>query len=516
MKKLPTVALALVLMVTAACTTRVPESFRDRPTGSTGSTETLAAGDPAAIDQVEGDAADPGSDPGSEPAEGVAATSAAGGSGGGVTATAGDPAAPATAGAAPSGEPAESATAVQQSDGPSDAGVTDTEIRVGTSATLSGAVGFLGEEQVGPIDSYFQLINSKGGINGRKLRLIAYDDKGDPSQTLANVRKLYEEDKVIALLTGAGDAAGDYVTRNQIPTLVFGVTAPSFQSKYPTVYPIVGNMLLWTQEFVAGLQSLGITKPGMKVGMIYDTAPLDARPYLKYLKQAWEKVGAQVVTTDPFDLGGDCTSLVLKYRQMNIDWWDFQGVGFVGCLSAAYRQGYKPNIGWGEWPTSVAGIGDLVGPAIDGVWGGSQGDQPDGAPRTKNAFHDEYVNTIKKYHPKIATLPHFESPVTIGYWSGARLIVDALKAQGRSITKAGVNKWIQEVKDYEVGITPPIKSMAANCKTGSEVIWMAPWKYDQTTKVASRKPATGYFTSPWKGDYGGDCFLTKLSDEVDA
>src|SRR5579859_5834245 len=50
--------------------------------------------------------------------------------------------------------------------GPSDPGVTDTEIRIGASGPLSGVAGFLGEEAFGAIDSYFQLINAQGGING--------------------------------------------------------------------------------------------------------------------------------------------------------------------------------------------------------------------------------------------------------------------------------------------------------------------------------------------------------------
>lgn len=498
--------LVLVLaVVTAACTTRVPEEFRaGGPAG--------IAGDASGTGLTQGDARRSGSLGAAGVSTGTAGTDAveAGvGSGSGQDPTS-------AGGADQTGESAGEASGAAAAAGESDRGVTDTEIRVGTSATLSGATGFLGEEQVGPIDSYFQHINSQGGVNGRKLRLVTYDDRGDPSQRLANIRKLYEEDGVIAVITGAGDDGADYVTRNQIPNLVFGVTAPSFQSQYPTVYPIVGNMLLWTQEVVHGLKTIGVAKKGMRVGMIYDTTPLDARPYLPYLREAWEKIGAEVVTTDPLDLGSDCTSLVLKYRQLNIDWWDFQGVGFVQCLSAAYAQNYKPNIGWGNWPTSVAGIADLVGPAIEGVWGGSQGDQPDGSPRTKNAAHDEYVSVIERYHPNIASVPHYESPVTIGYWSGAKLLVEALKAQGPTITKAGINKWIQAVKNFDVGITPPIKSMAPNCKTGSEVVWIAQWKYDPETKTAFRKPATDYFTTPWKDEYGGECFLTRLSDEVGA
>lgn len=399
--------------------------------------------------------------------------------------------------------------------GPLSQGVSDTEILLGASGPLSGITGFLGEEAFGAIDSYLQLVNSRGGINGRKLRLITYDDRFDPSQTLANVRRLWEQDKVAGIFLAFGDPVADYATRNEIPTVVFGVTPKSFSSKYPTVYPIVGNALLWTQEVIRGLKDQGVFKQGMKVGMLYDTQILDVSPYVPFLKEAWENAGAKVVSTDPFNLtDGDCTNLVLKMKNLDIDYWDFQGLGWVLCASAAQRQQYRPNIGWGNWPTSVAGLASQVGPWIEGIWGGAQGDQPTGAPRQKTAAHDEYVNAIARYHPEIATFSHYESPATIGYWSGARLLVAALEAQGQNITQRGILDWIAGVENFEVGITPPIVSMAPNCKTGSEVVWIAQWKWDADKKEAVRTPATGYFTSDQKDKYGGKCFLTKISDQL--
>src|SRR5690606_17689077 len=284
--------------------------------------------------------------------------------------------------------------------GPLSQGVTDTEIRIGATGPLSGIAGFLGEEAFGAVDSYFQLINSQGGIGGRKLRLITYDDRFDPSQTLTNVRRLWEQDKVAGIYLAFGDPVADYVTRNKVPTIVFGVTPKSFSSKYPTVYPIVGNALIWTQEVIRGLKEKGAFKPGMKVGMLYDTQILDVGPYLPFLKSAWEDAGAKVVSTDPFNLtDGDCTNLVLKMKDLGIDYWDFQGLGWVLCASAAQRQQYRPPVGWGNWPTSVGGLANQVGPWVEGIWGGAQGDQPTGAPRQKTAAHDEYVNAIKRYHP---------------------------------------------------------------------------------------------------------------------
>lgn len=488
----------LVGMVAAACGTRVTDDqsttfgvgspsipTADFGTGAeteTGEAADVAAGDEAATRAV-GSTATP---------DAIAATPAAGGA------------------SASSGTQAPAAASTK-----SDPGVTDTEIRIGATGPLSGIVGFLGEEAFGAIDSYFQSVNAKGGVNGRKLRLITYDDRFEASQTLANVRRLYEQDKVVALYLAFGDAVGDYVTRNNIPTLVFGVTPLSFASKYPTVFPLVGNALLWTQEVIAGLKSKGVFKEGMRVGMLYDTQILDVRPYVPYLKEAWENEGATVVSTDAFNLSdGDCTSLVLKMKELNIDYWDFQGLGWVLCASAAARQQYRPNIGWGNWPTSVGGLSTQVGPWIEGIWGGSQGDRPDGKPREKTAAHDEYVNAIKRYHPEIASLVHYESPATIGYWSGAKLLVAALQAQGKGVTKAGINDWISKVENFDVGITPPIISMAPTCKTGSEVVWIAQWKWDAANKQAVREPETGYFTSSQKDRYGGKCFLTKLSDQM--
>src|SRR3546814_1078019 len=90
-----------------------------------------------------------------------------------------------------------------------------------------------------------------------------------------------------------------------------------------------------------------------------------------------------------------------------------------------------------DWSSDVCSS-DLVGPWVEGIWGGAQGDQPTGAPRQKTAAHDEFVNAIKRYHPEIASFTHYESPATIGYWVGAKLVAAALKAQGQNITQQGI------------------------------------------------------------------------------
>lgn len=409
----------------------------------------------------------------------------------------------------------QAATGTATSSGPSGPGVTDDTITVGGSATLSGPTGFLGNEVFGAVSAYFQTVNAHGGVNGRKVKLITYDDRGESSQFLANVRKLVEQDKVAALITGFGDAAVEYLAEKKVPTITFGVSPATFSSKYPTVFPVVGNALLWTQEQIAALKQQGVVKKGMRVGMIYDNSLIDVSPYVPFLKKSWENAGAKVVSTDSFTVAsGSCDSLVIKMKDLKVDYWDFQTAAWFTCAQAANRQGWKPRFGWGGWPASVPTIATIAGPSVDGVWAGSNGDQPNGAPRKKTAATVQYVNAIKKYSPDLATSEHLESPAMLGYWAGAKLLVAALAAQGKQITQPGLISWIQRVTNFDTGVTPPIISMAPNCKTGSEVVWVGQWKWNPETKSASRTPATGYFSSPQKQKFGGKCFLTKISDDL--
>lgn len=392
-------------------------------------------------------------------------------------------------------------------------GVTNTEILIGGSAPLSGLVAPLGGEALGAVDSYFKWVNSKGGVNGRRLRLLSLDDYLEPTATLANARRLNESDRVLALMLGFGDATADYVTRHEIPTMTFGLGPVAYSSHYPTIYPLVGNALSWGHALIAGLQQIKVFKSGMRVAVLYDTDELYTGPFVDFIVQAWELAGAKVVSRDAFNLAGqDCTQLVIKMRGLDIDWWDFQGLGAVPCLQAAGQQGFRPDVGWGSWATSIGVVAQNVGAAIEGVWGESQGDSVTGAPRGLTDAHSIYVEAIKRFHPELATPIHLESPVTIGYWTGAEVLVKAIEAQGATVTRQGVNKWIQGRKGYATGLGMPIDSMAPGCKTGNDSVWLGRWRWEAGT--ISRAPETGYVTSPFREQFGGLCYLTKISDQL--
>jgi branched-chain amino acid transport system substrate-binding protein len=108
-----------------------------------------------------------------------------------------------TAAAAP---PAAIAPAVapQRAPGPVVRGVTDTEIRFGIAAALSGSARELGRQMKLGIDAAFGAINAAGGIHGRQLRLVAADDGYEPTRTIEAMKQLYEKDQVFGIVGNVG------------------------------------------------------------------------------------------------------------------------------------------------------------------------------------------------------------------------------------------------------------------------------------------------------------------------
>src|SRR5215216_39321 len=101
-----------------------------------------------------------------------------------------------------------------------DTGATDTEIKIGHTNPYSGpasSYGVIGKT----IDAYFKKINAEGGVNGRKITFISYDDGYSPPKAVEQVRKLVESDEVFALFqvvgTPGNSAIAKYLNQKGVP-----------------------------------------------------------------------------------------------------------------------------------------------------------------------------------------------------------------------------------------------------------------------------------------------------------
>ena len=106
-----------------------------------------------------------------------------------------------------------------------DPGVTAREIVIGGTVPLSGEAAAFGS--VGPgAKAYFDYVNAKGGVNGRRIRYVFYDDAYNPAQTVQLTRRLVEQDKVLAIFNSVGTANNlavrEYLNALEVPQLFVG------------------------------------------------------------------------------------------------------------------------------------------------------------------------------------------------------------------------------------------------------------------------------------------------------
>src|SRR5438874_6375780 len=112
-----------------------------------------------------------------------------------------------------------------------DTGASDTEIKIGQTVPFSGpasAYAGIGKTQA----AYFRMINEQGGINGRKLNLIQYDDAYSPPKAVEQVRKLVESDEVLFTFqiigTPSNAAVQKYLNAKKVPQLLAATRASKF------------------------------------------------------------------------------------------------------------------------------------------------------------------------------------------------------------------------------------------------------------------------------------------------
>jgi branched-chain amino acid transport system substrate-binding protein len=188
-----------------------------------------------------------------------------------------------------------------------DPGVTDTEIKIGNCAPYSGPASSYSTIWKSEA-RYYAMVNSEGGVNGRKITFISYDDAYSPPKTVEMTRKLVEQDQVFLVANSAGTptntAVWKYLNDHKVPQLLVGTGASKWDD--PKGHP-------WTIGFQPTYRNAGRiyaayilkNKPDAKVGVLYQDDDF-GKDYLKGVEDglgskaaSMIKVRATYETTDP-------------------------------------------------------------------------------------------------------------------------------------------------------------------------------------------------------------------------
>jgi len=203
-----------------------------------------------------------------------------------------------------------------------DTGATDTEIKIGNIMPYSGpasAYGVIGKTEA----AYFKKINDAGGINGRKINFITYDDGYSPPKTVEQARKLVESDEVLFIFNSLGtppnSAIHKYMNSKQVPQLFVATGATKWND--PKDFP-------WTMGWQPNYQSetqiyakyILKEKPGAKIAVLYQNDDY-GKDYLKGLKDGLgAKAASMIVIEESFETSEPSVdNHIVKLKSTNAD-----------------------------------------------------------------------------------------------------------------------------------------------------------------------------------------------------
>jgi branched-chain amino acid transport system substrate-binding protein len=338
-----------------------------------------------------------------------------------------------------------------------DTGASDTEIRIGNIMPYSGpasAYGTIGKA----LAAYFNKVNAEGGINGRKITFVSYDDGYAPPKTVEQARRLVENDDVLLILNSLGTAHNTaiqkYMNSKKVPQLFVATGATKFGD--PKNFP-------WTMGWQPNYQSEGriyaqyVLKnhPDGKIGVLFQNDDY-GKDYLKGLKDGLgDKAKTMIVAElpyEPADPTVDSQIVSLKAAGADV----FYNVTTPKFAAQAIKKAAE--IGWK--PVHLlngvsASVGAVIRPAgvenAQGVLTALYGKDPTDPQWKDDPGVKEWFAFMDKYYPdgdKTSSFPVY------GY-SVARTMVQVLQQCGDNLTRENVMRQAASLKDFETGMALP-------------------------------------------------------------
>ncbi len=338
-----------------------------------------------------------------------------------------------------------------------DPGASDAEIRIGNTNPYSGpasAYGTIGKS----ITAYFKMLDDQGGINGRKINFISYDDAYSPPKTVEMVRKLVEQDNVLfvfqTLGTPSNTAIHKYMNMKKVPQLHVATGASKWND--PKNFPwTMGWQPNYQTEARIYAKSILQTKPDVKIGVLYQNDDY-GKDYLKGLKDGLgDKAAKAIVAEVSYEVSDptvDSQIVQLQASGANV----FFNVGTPKFAAQAIRKAY--DIGWKpvQYLNNVSSsIGAVLTPAgleksVGIITTAYLKDYSD-AQWASDPAVKRWESFMKKYYP---TGDLNDSSNMYGY-TVARTLEQVLKQCGDKLTRENVMKQAASMKGQYIDTLLP-------------------------------------------------------------
>ncbi|MCK1517835.1 ABC transporter substrate-binding protein [Bradyrhizobium sp. 190] len=338
-----------------------------------------------------------------------------------------------------------------------DTGATDTEIKIGQTNPFSGpasAYATIGKTQA----AYMKMINDQGGVNGRKINLIQYDDAYSPPKAVEQVRKLVESDEVLLtfqlLGTPSNAAVQKYLNSKKVPQLFAATGASKFTDPKNFPWTMGFNPNYFVEGRIYG-QYIIKEYPNAKIGVLYQNDDL-GKDYLNGIKAGLGDKAAKMIVAEASYEVADPTidSQILKIKDAGADLF-FSATTpkqAAQAIKKIYELNWKPVHILDINATSVGAVMKPAGlEASKGVISVNYGKDPLDPTWKDDPGMKKYFEFMAKYYPDGDKDSSFNS---YGYMT-SQLMIHVLKACGDNLTRENVLKQATNLKNVQLDLLLP-------------------------------------------------------------
>ena len=331
-----------------------------------------------------------------------------------------------------------------------DTGASDTEIKIGNIMPYSGpasAYGVIGKTE----EAYFNKINAEGGVHGRKISFISYDDAYSPPKAVEQARKLVESDEVLVVFnplgTPSNTAIEKYLNARKVPQLFVATGASKWND--PKDFP-------WTMGWQPSYQSeahiyakfLLKQKPDARIGVLYQNDDF-GKDYLKGFRDALGEKSSMIIAEESYETAEPSVDgHVVKLKASGAD-------VFISITTPKFAAQAIKKLAEIDWhPMHIlsnvsASVGGVMKPAgfenSQGILSATYA--KDGSDRRwdNDPGMKKFYAFLQKYYPDGDRL---NASVVYGY-GVAQTLVKVLEMCGDDLTRANVMKQAASLRDFE-------------------------------------------------------------------
>ena len=330
-----------------------------------------------------------------------------------------------------------------------DTGATDTEIKIGNIMPYSGpasAYGVIGKTEA----AYFRMINDAGGIKGRKINFVSYDDGYSPPKAVEQARKLVESDEVLLVFnplgTPSNSAIQKYLNAKKVPQLFVATGATKWND--PKDFP-------WTMGWQPSYQSeariyakyLMKEKPDARIAIFYQNDDF-GKDYLKGLKDGLGAKSSMIIAEESYETSEPTIdSHIVKLKATGAD-------VFISITTPKFAAQAIKKLSEIEWkPLHIvsnvsASVGSVIKPAgfenSQGILSAAYAKDGADSQWDNDPGMKKFYAFLEKHFPEGNKL---DGAVVYGY-GAAQTLVKVLEMCGDDLTRANVMKQAASLKDF--------------------------------------------------------------------